>query len=633
MIWDDAHTVAFDFESSGQLPEYALQPWRLHQGKFWATSISVIMRTTSLTPWMSKLWPSVDDMRAFLEAAIDNDWLVVMWNGVFDVSILIAYGLRDLVYKVRWLDGLLLWKHLEIDPEYDVDKPKKKSYSLKPDAVDRFIPGFADTTGADDVDFHSRDPQELAKLQHYNNRDSVRTWVITKLIWEQLTERQREAALIEAEAIPMVAEANLGGMPIDTIFSNELSTWLKDTAVKRLAELEPHGLAGPAMVRSPKQLAELMYDVWKLPVLKENTGKKTGTVSRSTDKESLYELAFLDPRCKLLKEYRESLNNDTKFATAPLVSAEYNGDGRTRPQCIMFGTYTGRCTYASKQGKNKDARQIGFALHQEKRGGEYRGILCAPPGYTMVEFDAAGQEFRWMAVLSGDPNMLQLCQPGEDSHAFMGARIVGKDYRFLQVAAKEKGSQEEQDRYLGKFANLSCQYRTGVKTLRARARTDYEIPLELPQAGLIHRTYRNTYTEVPRYWDRAIETAKRQGFAETLAGRRVALIGDWGGNLGWKLESTALNYPVQGTGGDQKYLALKVLKGFMVPLGCYFAWDLHDGLYWWVPDAIVDRVIAEGKKLLDNLPYREAWGFTPPIPMPFDAKFGKVWGALKEVKD
>jgi hypothetical protein len=195
MIWDDARTVAFDFESSGQLPEYALQPWRLHQGKFWATSISVIMRTTSLTPWMSKLWPSVDDMRAFLEAAIANDWLVVMWNGVFDVSILIAYGLRDLVYKVRWLDGLLLWKHLEIDPEYDVDKPKKKSYSLKPDAVHRFIPGSSPTPLAPTRSTSTAAiRQELAKLQHYNNRDSVRTWVIAKMIWEQLTERQREAA-------------------------------------------------------------------------------------------------------------------------------------------------------------------------------------------------------------------------------------------------------------------------------------------------------------------------------------------------------------------------------------------------------------------------------------------------------
>jgi hypothetical protein len=66
----------------------------------------------------------------------------------------------------------------------------------------------------------------------------------------------------------------------------------------------------------------------------------------------------------------------------------------------MFGTYTGRMTYASKQGKNKDARQIGFALHQIKRGSEYRGIMQAPPGYTIVEFDAAGQEYRWMATLS-----------------------------------------------------------------------------------------------------------------------------------------------------------------------------------------------------------------------------------------
>jgi DNA polymerase-1 len=364
------------------------------------------------------------------------------------------------------------------------------------------------------------------------------------------------------------------------------------------------------MVRSPKQLAELMYDVWKLPVLKETTGGKTGVKNRSTDKEVLYELAFMDPRCKLLRDYREALNLDTKFAQSPLISAEYNGDGRTRPSAIMFGTYTGRMTYASSQGKNKDKRQTGFALHQIKRGSEYRGILQAPPGYTIVEFDAAGQEYRWMATLSGDPNMMQLCQPGEDPHAFMGARIVGKDYRALQLGAKVKDSQDEKDRYLGKFANLSAQYRTGVKTLRVRARVDYEIPIELPQAQLIWRTYRNTYTQVPAYWDRAIALAKQQGYAETLAGRRVALVGDWGGNLSWKMESTALNYPVQGTGGDQKYLALKVLKDFLIPLGCYFMKDFHDGLYWFVPDNIVDRVIVEGKRLLDNLPYRRL-GISP----------------------
>jgi DNA polymerase I-like protein with 3'-5' exonuclease and polymerase domains len=633
VIWDDTKTVAFDFEASGTTPEYALQPWRYAAGDFWTTSISVIQHTgTQLTPWMSKLFPTVEDKRAFLQAAIDNDWTVVTWNGIYDISILIAYGLRDLVFEVRWLDGLLLWKHLEIDPEYDIDKPRKKSYALKPDAVNRFIPGFADTTGADEVDFHSTDPAELAKLQHYNNRDSVRTLVITKLIWDQLTDKQRNAALIEAEAIPFVAEANLNGMPIDTLFASELAAWLQGTAAKKLDELGPHGVT-EQVVRSPTKMAALLFDQWGLPVYKENTGKKTGNVSRSTDKEVLHELAFIDPRCKSLKEYREALNNDTKFAQAPLVSADYNGDGRTRPSGIMFGTYTGRMTYASSQGKGVGKRQTGFALHQEKRGKEFRGIVQAPPGYTIVEFDAAGQEFRWMAVKSGDTNMLQLCLPGEDAHSYMGSRIVGKDYREVMVLSGESGSREEQDRYFGKVANLSLQYRTYPKTFRKVARVQYDIPLELPEAQRIHRVYQQTYPQVPIYWNLAIEQAKRQGYAETLAGRRVALVGDWGGSLSWKMESTALNYPIQGTGGDQKYLAIKLLKDFILSVGGYFAWDLHDGLYWFIPDNMVDRVVAQGKHILDNLPYQQAWGFTPPIPMPWDCKFGKVWGALKKAEE
>jgi DNA polymerase I-like protein with 3'-5' exonuclease and polymerase domains len=79
-------------------------------------------------------------------------------------------------------------------------------------------------------------------------------------------------------------------------------------------------------------MAKLLFDDGGLPVYKENVGKKTGKTSRSTDKEVLHELAFVDERCKQLRDYREALNNDTKFAQAPLISAEYNGDGRTRPQ-------------------------------------------------------------------------------------------------------------------------------------------------------------------------------------------------------------------------------------------------------------------------------------------------------------
>lgn len=628
MIWDDTTVVATDFETSGSLPEYALQPWRVASRDFWATSLSVIRWTDGrLVPDGSALWPAREQMRAFLERAIAEQWTVVGWNLVFDISVFIAYGCEDLVHRVRWLDGMLLWRHLDVEPEYEMDRAKKRSYRLKPDAVKAFIPTML--SAEDDVDFHSTDPAELARLQRYNDRDSVRAWAIAKIAWSRLSERQRTAALIEAESLSMVAQANFEGMLVDTLAAHELAAKLQQDAADMLEKLAPHGVT-EKVVRSPKQLETLLFDKWGLPVLKENTGKKTGRTSRSTDKEVLHELAFVDGRCADLRGYRESLNNRTKFADAPIAAADYNGDGRARPAAIIFGTYTGRMTYSSKQGRNKDERQTGFALHQEKRDELYRSIIVAPQGHTLVEFDASGQEFRWMAIVANDPTMLQLCMPGEDPHAYMGSRIASMDYQEMLHLVAEKDPEAKNARQLGKVGNLSCQYRTSAKTLRKVARVQFDIPLEMPAAQLIHGTYRRTYNKVPEYWDRTIWEAKRRGYVETLAGRRVQLAGNWDGEWGWSMESTAINYPVQGTGGDQKYLALQVLKPYLLDIGGRFAWDLHDGIYLWVPDDKVEKVALEGKALLDALPYEAAWGFTPPIPMPWDCKTGKSWGALKE---
>lgn len=627
MIWDDNKVVAFDFETSGTLPEYALQPWRYATGDAWVTSMSVIRRDGNrLVPDGSKLFPGVDDMRAFLERAIAEGWTVVVWNGVFDIAWLIAYGLGDLVYQVQWLDGMLLWRHRFIEPEYDTTRPNKKSYSLKA-AVPEFMPTHAGYE--DDVDFHSTDPAELAKLQKYNDRDSVYTWAFSKIFWDELDERQRQVAAIEAECLPMVAQANLDGMVVDTLATRELAAYLDGVAAAMLAKLAPHGVT-EKVVRSPVQLSKLMFDDWQLPVLKENVSAKTGKVSRSTDKEVLHELSFVDERAAQLRLYREALNNRTKFADTPLIAADYNGDGRARPSGIVFGTYSGRLTYSSKQGKNKDERQTGFALHQEKRGAQFRSIITAPPGYTLMEVDASGQEFRWMAIASGDPIMLDLCEDGEDAHSYMASRIVGEDYKTLMALVAAEDKQADQHRYLGKVANLSLQYRTSARKLRSVARVQYGIPLELPEAQRIHKTYQRTYTKVPTYWANQIALTRRLGYVETIAGRRVQVVGNWDGDFGWSMGSTAINYRIQGTGADQKYLALKVLKPYLVSIGAYFAWDLHDGIYMYVPDAMVERAAVEIRALLNQLPYQEAWGFTPPIPMPWDCKAGKSWGALKK---
>lgn len=635
--WDDSRMIGFDFETSGKEHEYALQPWRIAQGATWATNLVWARKSPSLVE--NHLFPDHDHMERMLLQAIQEDATLVGWNTTFDVSILIAYGFKDLVTQVKWLDGMLLWRHLSIEPEYEISTAyNRKSYSLK-DAVKEFFPKHGGYE--DDVDFHATDRASLKKLGNYNVRDVVFTMMVAKHIWGLLTERQQKCALVEAACIPQVAEANLNGMPVDTLAAAELRQWLTDTADKQLAELNQHGVT-EKVIRSPMQLARLMfghYDVtddeaethWGLTPFKTNTSKKTGRVTNSTDKEVMHELVEVDERVAKLRAYRESLNNRTKFADAPMISAAYNGDGRTRPAARIFGTYSGRFTYSSKQGRGVNAKQTGWALHQGKRDQIFRDILIAPPGHTIVEFDAAGQEFRWMAIASNDPIMLGLCEPGEDPHSYMGAQVRRVNYQALMMSVRQGDKTAKDARQLGKVGNLSLQYRTSAKKLRSVARVQYRMPMTLSEAETVRTTYLKTYRKVPEYWARQIAETRKSGYVETFAGRRVHVTGDWAGTWGWSMGSTAINYRIQGTGADQKYLAMKHLREIVESTNAKFAWDLHDGLYFYVPDQEVTRFVEGGAAILDNLPYEDEWGFTPPIPLPWDCKYGKSWGSLKEV--
>ena len=248
-----------------------------------------------------------------------------------------------------------------------------------------------------------------------------------------------------------------------------------------------------------------------------------------------------------------------------------------------------------------------------------------------------------MAIASGDPTMLALCQPGEDAHSFMGARVE-QDFEYRELIRLNhelddwpaeritpRHKQAKQVRYAGKVSNLSLQYRTSANRLMITARVDYGMDMTLPQAERNWGVYRRTYTQVPVYWKSQIDLVKRLGYVETFAGRRVQVRGDWNGSLGWSMGSTAINYRIQGTGGDQKYLALSVMRDTLRKYHARFMLDLHDGIYVVVPDDRVRDFTLKVKSMLDNLPYQEAWGFTPQIPLPWDAKAGKTWGSLKGV--
>lgn len=616
--------VAFDVETSGVLREYALQPCR--------STLAERLRTGAPQAWLTTcamsdangdtghVRPTREVISAWLES-LSPDKYVCCWNAPFDVAWLVAMGID--VTKVRWLDGMLLLRHLKNAPRY---LPQgQMSYGLKAAVSAR----WPERGGYDDgIDFMDESDEGLVKLLHYNKLDARYTRELVIEYIAELDPKTLRAAIIEAASIPLVAQSIVHGLTIDPAAAAKLSDELIDTIKETFVTLKvmhPTEISKEVLA-SPKQLAELLYGTWGLKV-----PKLTEKGAASTDKEALTHLALTDPRAKLVHRYREANYNHTKFVAGSQASLAYNGDGVSRPQARIFGTSTGRMTYSSKTGRGAEEQPTGIAIHQWKRDAAFRRIIKPPQGYTLLEFDFAGQEFRWMAVESGDPVMLSLCQPGEDAHSYMGARVNRMDYKTLMQLAEAGDPTGKSKRQLGKVANLSLQYRTSPNTLIRVAAVQYGLALTMAEARAIHATYLTTYSQVRQYWNRQIYKARSNGYVETLAGRRVYLgTGDtWMPETEWSCESTAINFPIQGIGADQKYLAMLVLKDYLPTVDGRFYFELHDGLFVIVPDEKAEKVAYDGRHMLSHLPYKQAWGVDLPIEFPVDGKIGPSWGDLK----
>lgn len=238
-----------------------------------------------------------------------------------------------------------------------------------------------------------------------------------------------------------------------------------------------------------------------------------------------------------------------------------------------------------------------------------------------------------MAVKSGDPTMVKVFRDKLDPHSLLGSRISGIDYdEFI----RRKKAEDEVIvgprglRMAGKVTGLSNLYRIGTKKMRFTARVDYGLDIDLSTAAFWQNTFHSTYPGIKDYWSRAIASGLANGYAQTQGGRRFKLE-FWDEDSRWGTESSSINCPIQGSGADQKELAIAVLHKKFPEL--QFFLDLHDGLFYLVDDEPQSLdLFREAKYTLDNLPYQEAWGFDTPVPFPWDAEVGYKWGEMKEVK-
>lgn len=608
--------IGLDVETKSNVidhDEYALQPWRATLGfatrQARITAISVVSERGFTQ--LSKLEPTLGDITKLLMAlAKQPDVIIIGWNAPFDIAWLIAYGFENLVRKLTWADGMVYQRCLENHP----DKPQKGEYGLKANVAKHF-PEHAGYESKVAGDFNKID----GTLLEYNHSDAALTARIGRLFWDRLDERERVLCnVVNAACVPFAATW-ARGLSIDR---EHLANWKKTVEgdiARQLDYLRQQGLERSTLT-SPKKLASLLegkgYDVQK-----EN-GKS------SVDRATLSKLRG-DHLIDCVSEFKQSNTALTKFITGTSKSLEYNGGDTVHPSLRIWNTYTGRIGYSSKIRANKREFPAGIPIHQWTRGSISRSCIVARKGFLLAECDFATQESRLLADFSGDPTLLKIFNDGLDFHTYMASRIAGVDYDDLDSGIRGNDKEAKNFRQLAKVVNLGLAYRSSARTLIVVARTQFNVTLTESQAFTYHRLFRDVYEGVPDYWNDAIKIAKQAGHAETRGARKVK-IADWGKRK-WASESTAINFPIQGTGADMKFLGIGCVDQFLYQNGCYYTLDGHDAMLFEVPDSPEGLNLARRtQSILSNLPYEQVFGWKPKVPMPVGLKVGKSWGSMIE---
>jgi len=358
-------------------------------------------------------------------------------------------------------------------------------------------------------------------------------------------------------------------------------------------ENRAYELAGqPFNLGSPKQLGDILFGKMGLPVV-----KKTATGQPSTDEDVLQQLAADYPLPKLLLEHR-GLSKLKSTYTDKLPQMRNAYTGRVHTSFGQATAVTGRLASTDPNLQNIPVRT--------PEGRRIREAFIAPPGHTIVSADYSQVELRIMAHLSGDESLLKAFAEGADIHRATAAEIFGVP--LADVSG-------DQRRYI-KAVNFGLIYGMSAFGLAA------QLAIERSAAQMFIDKYFTRYPGVAEYMRRTRELAHKQGYVETVFGRRLWLpdINAGGGPRRQGAERAAINAPMQGTAADLIKLAMIVLQQWLdrERLGTRLILQVHDELVLEAPDAELDRVERELPVLMSGVAQLR-------VPLVVDVGSGPNW--------
>ncbi|MCC5814983.1 MAG: DNA polymerase I [Leptospira sp.] len=439
-------------------------------------------------------------------------------------------------------------------------------------------------------DLFNIDPDQVAE---YAAEDADITLRLHNILEKRISESGMEKVFRELDLplVPVLKDIEMAGISLDTKYFAKLS---KDFE-KKIKELEKriHTHAGKEFnIASTKELQVVLFEELNLPA-----EKKTQT-GYSTDHSVLESLLGMHPIIEDLLSHRKFTKlKSTYVDTLPeLVHPE---TGRIHTSYNQTIAATGRLS-------SQDPNLQNIPIKDEEGRLLRHGFIPKNDDYEILSLDYSQIELRIMAHFSEDPQMLDAYQKGLDIHRRTAAGLFEVSEDQVNPEMRNKA----------KIVNFSIIYGATGFGLAQNLR------ISRTEAKQFIDRYFLQYKGVQTYMDSMVEFCKKNGYVETLMGRK-RFIPDINAKNRQAQEGAkriAINSPIQGTSADMIKIAMidihkEILKQ---KFQSKIIMQVHDELVFEVhkKEKAEFRKIAE-QKMVDAIPLK--------VPIIVDGKFGKNW--------
>ncbi|MDH4274758.1 MAG: DNA polymerase I, partial [Gammaproteobacteria bacterium] len=494
----------------------------------------------------------------------DAACLKVGQNLKYDMSVLMNHGIalrgiaHDTMLQSYVLDSTAT--------RHDMDSLALKYLGHKTISYEEVAGKGAKQIGFDDVDIQT--------ATQYAAEDADVTLRLHQTLWPRVEAEPVLRELytdIEMPLVPVLSRMERLGVLIDAdllhIQSGELA--------RKIIEIEQraHHLAGHAFnLASPKQIQEIFFVQLGLPVL-----EKTPKGQPSTAESVLQELAVDYELPRVILEHRGlSKLLSTYVDKLPLLIDKQSG--RVHTSYHQAVAATGRLSSSDPNLQNIPIRT--------PEGRRIRQAFIAPSGYKLISADYSQIELRIMAHLSGDEGLCRAFASGQDVHRRTAAEVFG-------VALDQVSDEQRRN---AKAINFGLIYGMSAFGLARQL----GVPRDAAQDYM--NLYFMRYPGVKNYMETTRVTARKQGYVETLFGRRLYLPDIKASNAQRRqyAERTAINAPMQGSAADIIKRAMLTCDRWLqqADAPARMIMQVHDELIFEVAEDAIEQVTHQVRDLM-----------------------------------